>query len=209
MKQGWSSISFVYESRLSTPLCRPAPIWGGKKTPMGRNPAQRSGWTLLCFNIWWHLVTSQLQILASTYPLHHAVLGCFNPLPLLSSQIWLLMLWLWPRLNGVVQQDVWMYAALMEAILSLIRNLSWCPRGVTTTMMTKRFVHHTKSKPSSIGASSAQAPVALWCISPHCVHCQQINIPMANIYVFSVYTLHKETNAQEPSFSLDIITKTF
>lgn len=115
--------SHLIVSHASVHPCADLHPSGGKEDTNG-NPAQKLGWMLRCFNIWWHLVTSELQILSSPYPLHHAVLGCFNPLPLLSSQIWLLMLWLWPRLNIVVQKDIWMYAALMEAILSLIINLS-------------------------------------------------------------------------------------
>lgn len=103
-----------FESRLSARLNMPK--WEKKKGLQwkwnqrgGRAAAQRcrSG-SRSSADVYWHLVTSQPQILSSPYPLPpflsllcHCCLS--NPLPLRSSQIWLLLL-LEPRLKDEMLQ---------------------------------------------------------------------------------------------------------
>lgn len=117
MEQGSSPIPFVSSHASALPgtclhQCLERRGESSERQLKGAGQGLRSGhsWNA---DVWWHLVTRRLQILSSAHPLPPFLpLLCqrclSNPLPLLSSQIWLLLLLLLlPGLKDEVLQMHW------------------------------------------------------------------------------------------------------
>lgn len=195
-----------FESRLSAAPNKPTSALGEKRGAKGCSKVQVRVWDpdtvgmLTSDDIWWHIGSRSCPVPVPRFSPCCASLS--NPLPLLSSQIWLLLLSLQPGLWVEVLQkhwyvflrcqcavgDKWMQVRILF-LFKPWRELDFWLRlsGIMKQTDIAGFVEHNM-KAWKEGVQQVRRPPSLPIFSLLCTVSSGGRSPMLNIYVF--YSVH-------------------